>query len=147
MERQFAQRYATTGDRSYAAANYGQPSSAATKLLANPDVQNEIRRKARHKLQTEGAEIGVEVLITIAKDKLQPGGTRVRAAEALVKHSGISGVDTLDEEDLAGMKPGELDALLDKARRELALRAQGAKTIEHAPAIVIEQPAEQGVFD
>src|SRR5262245_2048458 len=98
-ERVFAVNYAMTGDRAYSAriAGYSSPHQSAAQNLANVDVMEEIRRLARRRLQTEGAEIGVAVLIEIAKDKLQKGSARVAAAKALVQASGVAGAQNLNE--------------------------------------------------
>lgn len=146
-EREFARVMALTGDKALAAAKagYSSPRQAAHYNSQNPDVQNEIRRVARHTLQTKGAETGVRVLIEIAEDAKQPGGTRVRAATELVKHSGVGAAEDLTDKDLADMSPAEVQTLLDKARRELALRLEGAKVIDAKP--IEEEPETAGIFD
>ena len=99
------------------------------------------RRRARERLMTEGAEVGVRVLIELAEDKNQKGSTRGAAAKALV-HSSGSTVPTLSQEDLADLPPDQIRALLAEAQRALDARLANLKTIEHAPtAFDSSQPA------
>jgi phage terminase small subunit len=124
MERAFAATMQRTGDPAYSAekAGYSQPGSAASKLMAKPDVAEEVRRRARHRLQTEGAEVGVRVLIEVATDELQKGSARVAAAKALVQASGVASVQSLSEADLAEMPPDKIRELLGQAQRQLEAR-------------------------
>ncbi|WP_439392562.1 hypothetical protein ACRQ5Q_24365 [Bradyrhizobium sp. PMVTL-01] len=144
MERAFAAKMDLSGDPAYSAekAGYAQPGSAASKLMRNPDVLDEVRRRARTRLQTEGAEVGVRVLIEIASDPKQKGSARVAAAKALVHESGVARAQTLSETDLAEMPPDQLQELLGQARRELAERLARRNTIE-GKAVPIEAPSAQ----
>lgn len=93
-----------------------------------------IRRRARERLMTEGAEVGVRVLIELAEDKNQKGSTRGAAAKALVHLSG-STVPMLSQEDLADLPPDQIRALLAEAQRALDARLAKLKTIEHTPTV------------
>lgn len=124
MEREFSAKMAVSGDATYAAekAGYSQPGSAGSKLIRNPDVAEDIRRRARLRLQTEGAEVGVRVLLELAEDPKQKGSTRGAAAKALVQLSGITGAASLTEQDLAEMPPDRIRELLNQAQRQLEQR-------------------------
>jgi hypothetical protein len=100
----------------------------------------DIRRRARERLMTEGAEVGVRVLIELAEDKTQKGSTRGAAAKALV-HSSGSTLPTLSQEDLADMPAEQIRALLVEAQRALEARLNKLKTIEHVPSPRLSQPA------
>ena len=101
--------------------------------MNNVEGAEDIRRRARERLQTEGAEVGVRVLIELAEDKNQKGSTRGAAAKALVQSSG-STMPMLSQEDLAEMPAEQIRVLLAEAERALAARMAELKTIEHAPA-------------
>jgi hypothetical protein len=134
-ERVFSRNMAATGDRLYSAriAGYSAPHQSAAQNLKNPDVAEDIRRQARHRLQTEGAQIGVAVLIELASDRLQKGSTRGAAAKSLVQLSGISNASTLSEADLAELPADKIRALLAEAQRALEARMTKLKTIDHDP--------------
>jgi len=147
MEREFAKQMARTGDKVYSAtrAGYASPEKRASQALQRPEVQEEIRRQAQHRLRTEGAEIGVGVLIELASDKLQKGSTRGMAAKALVQLSGIAGGNALSPEDLAEMPAEKVRELLAEAERLLSERMAAAKVIDHEPAPIAAPGA--GIFD
>src|ERR1700730_16651260 len=88
----FPRNMAATGDRLYSAriAGYSAPHQSAAQNLRNPDVAEDIRRQARHRLQTEGAETSVRVLLEVANDLQQKGATRVMAAKVLGQMSGVA---------------------------------------------------------
>ena len=135
MQREFTSHMAATGDRVYSAekAGYSDPATAASRLMAIPDVAEDMRRKARHTLMTKGAEVGVRVLIELAEDVKQKGSTRGAAAKSLVQLSGISSAAALSEADLAELPADKIRALLAEAQRALEARMANLKTIDHEP--------------
>ncbi|MGO3930849.1 terminase small subunit [Rhodopseudomonas pseudopalustris] len=147
MEREFAKQMARTGDKLYAAtkAGYAQPAVRSSQTLQRPEVQEEIRRQAQHRLRTEGAQIGVDVLIELAQDKKQKGSTRGMAAKSLVQLSGIAGANALSEADLAEMPAEKIRGLLAEAERLLSERMAAARVIEHEPAAIEVEAGD--VFD
>jgi hypothetical protein len=104
----------------------------------------DIRRRARERLQTEGAEAGVRVLIELAEDKRQKGSTRGAAAKALVQLSG-STLPMLSQEDMADMPAEQIRALLGEAQRALDARMAELKTIDHVPTA--QEKARGSLFD
>lgn len=104
--------------------------------------KDDVRRRARERLMTEGAEVGVRVLIELAEDKSQKGSTRGAAAKALV-HSSGSTLPTLSQEDLAEMPAEKIRALLVETQRALEARTKlvEGRTIEHAPSPRLPPPA------
>lgn len=142
MEATFAAYMARTGDRIYSAAKagYKAPHQAASQNLRNPDVVDDMRRRARSLLQNEGAQIGVAVLIELACDVLQKGSTRGAAAKSLVQLSGIHTAATLSPEDLAELPADQIRALLGEAQRALEARMKTIHAIEHEPAQAPESP-------
>lgn len=140
MQRAFSVRMAATGDPAYSAekAGYSAPATLGPRLAHNVDVAEDIRRLARHTLQTKGAEVGVRVLLELAEDTKQKGSTRGAAAKSLVQLSGIAGAASLSEADLAELPADKIRALLAEAERALAARMDKLKTIEHEPAAPVE---------
>lgn len=136
MQRAFSAKMALSGDPTYSAekAGYASPGVLGHRMMGNPDVAEDIRRRARHRLQTEGAEVGVRVLLELAQDVLQKGSTRGAAAKSLVQLSGIHTAATLSPEDLAELPADQIRALLGEAQRALEARMQQLKTIDHEPA-------------
>lgn len=126
QERVFAKHFASTGDGRYSAekAGYGSPAQRASANLGKPAVLDEIRRNARKRLETEGAEVGVSVLVEIALDSRQPGGTRVRAATELVKHSGVGRGDDGQAKEPHEMTAAEIQQAIDKLERVAGDRAK-----------------------
>jgi hypothetical protein len=136
MQRVFSAKMAATGDHAYAAekAGYAVPVNAGAGLMRNPDVAEDVRRRARQRLMTEGAEVGVRVLLELANDVKQKGSTRGAAAKSLVQLSGISNAQSLSEADLAELPADKIRALLAEAQRALEARMAKLKTIDHEPA-------------
>lgn len=144
MQRAFSERYAATGDATYAAekAGYAQPVVLGGRLARQEDVAEDARRRARHTLMTKGAEVGVRVLIELAEDMKQKGSTRGAAAKSLVQLSGISTAQALSPEDLAELPADQIRALLAEAQRALEARMTKLKTIEHEPARAEREASE-----
>jgi hypothetical protein len=136
MQRAFSAKMAQSGDPAYSAekAGYASPVNTGAKLMHLADVAEDVRRRARHRLQTEGAEVAVRVLIEIALDEKQKASSRVAAAGKLGQMSGIASAATLSPEDLAELPADQIRALLGEAQRALEARMQKLKTIEHEPA-------------
>lgn len=142
MQREFSAKYALSGDPAYSAekAGYAIPVVAGYKLANNPDVAEDVRRRARHRLMTEGAEVGVRVLLELAQDVKQKGSTRGAAAKSLVQLSGIQNASSLSPEDLAELPADQIRALLGEAQRALQARMDKLKTIDHEPAEEVDEP-------
>jgi len=140
MQREFSRQMAATGDATYSAtkAGYRAPAVLGSRLANQADVAEDVRRRARQRLMTEGAEVGVRVLLELASDVKQKGSTRGAAAKSLVQLSGIAGAQALSEGDLADMPADQIRTLLAEAQRALEARISAAKTIEHEPAAAPE---------
>lgn len=149
MQRAFSAKMAATGDPAYSAekAGYAVPVNAGNKLLHIPDVAEDIRRRARARLMTEGAEVGVRVLIELATDEKQKGSTRGAAAKSLVQLSGVAGATALSEADLAELPADKIRALLIEAQRALAERMAAAKVIDQAPESPQSAQGAHNIFE
>lgn len=143
MEAQFARHLGETGDATYAAtkAGYAVPVVVGSQKRHDPRILAAARQAARDRLRSEGAEVGVKVLIDIASDAKQPAGARVAAAVNLVKHSGISA------EGSDGAEPHEMTAeQIAKAIGELERAASAvAKPVDAHRVDALEVP-DTGVF-
>lgn len=149
MQRAFSGHMAATGDSAYAAtkAGYNSPAIMGSRLALQGDVAEDVRRRVRHKLQTEGAQLGADVLMEIAADKLQKGSTRVNAAWRLVTLSGVVGPQALSEGDLADMPADQIRALLAEAQRALEARMRLVGESAAAPQTLDNAEPAPNLFD
>ncbi len=94
-------------------------------------------------MMTEGPEICVNVLFSVALDEDEKGSTRVVAAKAIGQMSGMAAPQSLTEGDLADMPADKIRALLGEAQRalEARMRVVEGKTIEaESPPIAQDAP-------
>ena len=105
--------------------------AVARSAESTDEAADDIRRRARHRLQTEGLEVGTAVLIELALDRLQKGSTRGAAAKALVQSG--STAPSLSQEDLNEMSAEQIRVLLAEAQRAYEARLNQLKTIDHVP--------------
>lgn len=138
MQNAFSAKMASSGDPAYSAekAGYGSPAIMGPRLARNVDVAEDMRRRARHRLQTEGAQVSVSVLIEIALDANQKASSRVAAAGKLGQMSGIASAATLSSEDLAELPADKIRALLGEAQRALEARMKVIEGREIEPESV-----------
>ena len=141
MEAAFAKYYGQTGDASYSAAKagYSAPVVVGSQKKSDPRIAAAAREAARQLLRTEGAEVGVRVLIEIAGDAKQPAGARVQAADKLVRHAGLS-AETNDGKEPHEMTGDEIARAIAELERIASDRAK--------PVIEVEaNPPGGGLFD
>lgn len=141
QERSFVRHMSYSNDPTMAAqaAGYVQPASRGGVLMRRQDVLAEVQAAIAYRLKTEGAKVGVGVLIEVAEDKRSPAASRVMAAKALVQLSGVGTTDANEEKALHTMSRAELVVRAEQARRVLA--ELDAPVIEH------EEVLTGGVFD
>ncbi len=145
-ERAFAQHYAMTGDRTYAAtkAGYAEPSGAASRALQRPAVQAEIAKIQQERLFSEALPAAVQCLISIVQDAKAAAGARVQASKVILDRT--LGLDeALKGKEPHEMTPEELAKAIDALERVAAERARqvtSSSAIDDAPAA-----PEKGVFD
>ena len=147
MQRQFVANMARTKDATYSAAKAGFAHApvAASKLMANPVIQEATREEGRRLLRDKGGFLGVYVLMDIAQDEKQPASARVSAGKELIRASGI-GVDESEAgRDLHEMNGDELRAYAAKLERQADAikRAQA----DRARPVIDAEPAAPGVFE
>ncbi len=121
-EKAFVANMARTDDPVYSAekAGYAVPKVQGYQLKANAALADSIREKARERLRGEGAQVGVETLISIAKDPKQPAGARVSAGAHLTKLSGIAVDDATNGKELHEMNSAELAAYRQQLEKQQA---------------------------
>lgn len=88
--------------------------------MSKPHIDSEGRAVLTKRLHAEGASIGLDTLMLIARDGNFAAGARVLAARELVKLSGISGADQDDEKSPDQMSRAELEAAARSIRAKLA---------------------------
>ena len=120
QEERFVEHYARTNDPTYAAAKagYAHPQPRGSQNLQKPGLMALVQQ-ARERLCTEGAAVGVGVLLELALDaKRVPPGVRRAAASDLVKYSGVAADASGDNVEPHEMTADQLAA----ARRAQELR-------------------------
>jgi phage terminase small subunit len=122
QEGTFVRHMVQTNDPVEAArrAGYTQPSSRGGALMQRPAVVAQVQAAVAHRLQTEGAQVGVGTLIEIAGNKQAPTASRVMAARELVKLSGVAAGDDANDKPLHTLSRAELIDAAAKARDALA---------------------------
>jgi phage terminase small subunit len=83
QERVLAKNYAVTGNRAYSGqmAGFSDTSGAASKALARPQVQAEIRKQQLELLFSQVLPLAVKVHMEIIGDPKAPAGARVQAVK------------------------------------------------------------------
>jgi hypothetical protein len=147
MERQYVKSLAKTSDPHYAAtkAGYSNVAGAVHHLMANPLIAEATREEARRILREKAGPAAVYVATSILLDEKQPGNTRLKAADMLMKASGM-GVDESEAgRDLHEMNGDELRAYAAKLERQADAikRAQA----DRARPVIEAEPAGSGVFE
>ena len=145
QERTFVGHMVRVNDATAAAtyAGYAQPSSHGGTLMRRPAIIAEVQAAVSQRLRTEGASVGVGVLIEIARDEKAPKNARVMAAAHLVKMSGTgAGERGAEEKPFSEMTRAELAEARERAIAYLA--ELEAPVIEGE---VIASPPTGGLFD
>ncbi|CAO4149236.1 hypothetical protein LPLAFNJD_LOCUS2894 [Methylorubrum aminovorans] len=93
--------------------------------MGKPNIDSEDRAELTKRLHDEGASIGLETLMLIARDTNFPAGARVLAARELVKLSGVGADASDDEKSPDQMSRAELEAAARAIRAKLADLEQG----------------------
>jgi phage terminase small subunit len=85
-ERIFAERYAVTGDASYAAekAGYAVPASGASQNLRKPIVMEEVRRRQIARLHNELVPLAFDHAATVLSDPKRPDREKTMVMKAVL---------------------------------------------------------------
>jgi phage terminase small subunit len=132
QERVFVEQYARTSDGVYAAtkAGYGSPDKRASQTLAKPAIVDAIKQRQQERLNTQGAEIGINTLFEVAQDLKAPSGARVKAATEILDRCGFAKQqdDTAVKEPFE-MTPDEAGQYLRVAQARLLELAENAQLV------------------
>ena len=90
--------------------------------MNNPAVVDEVRRRQAQRIENDLLPLAVDTLRTVMADPKQPGSTRVQAAKVVLTQVYGRTAEGGGKEPHE-MSAGELQALVDQARRELAERS------------------------
>ena len=134
------------GTHAAEAAGYQHPGTRAWELMQNPVIIAAIRDTQLRKLHTEGAVIGVGVLLEIARDKTQLSKDRIAAAGKLLDGARLTGqgqqvAETLTDRPLNEMTRDELARFIAAEREAIDLledAAQGPNVLDVTPSVVPE---------
>jgi hypothetical protein len=152
-QRDFVLAYLANGGQAGKAAisaGYADPVPTGWKLLRNRAVLAAIHDETVQRVATGGA-IGVAVLVEVAQDKAAPPAARVSAAKWLAEAAGHglaarkAGELAADDDDLADKSLGELYAMAEQLREQLAAKRDAERVIEGDARIVApDEGGERG---
>lgn len=134
QERVFIEKYAATGDGPYSAekAGYNSPSARASQNLAKPAVQAEVRRAQMARLHNTLVPLSLDHFENTLRDPKAPIRDKTMIGKIVLDHAKAS-TDGETGKEPHEMSGDELQAALDRLRREASERAQPVKVIEHEP--------------
>lgn len=143
------EHYAKTGDPTYSAAKagYAHPVQRAAQNLGKPAVNDAIRAAQAARLTNDELPLAIDVIHNVMMDEKQPGRTRLDAAKFVVLQT-IGRDEGKGSKEAHEMTGDELQAALDRLRREAADRAR--QVIEHDPAeasTIAEAAGKTSPFD
>lgn len=111
-----------------AALASGYPALAAFGLLRLPNIMLAMRSEVARRLRSEGAAVGYQVLVRIARDEDAPKGVRAQCAMALLDRAGHvaprAEAAAPGEKTMSEMTPHELLDVINECEGELAGRAR-----------------------
>jgi len=134
-ERVFADAYARTADRNYAAekAGYSGPARiTAARALERPNVQAEIARIQTERLFNELLPAAIDCLKSIIVNDKAPAGARVQAAKVVFDRT-LGRDDALGGKEPHEMTGAELAAAIEKLESHAASKARQVEVVEVKP--------------
>lgn len=124
---------AATGDATYSArqAGYAHPQPRGSELLAKPKMQAEIRAQQLARLHNDLLPLAINTLQTALTDAVVPWGSKMVAAKIVLDRVYAPG-EAGAGKDPAEMTGDELQAAIDRLRREASERAKPIVEIEES---------------
>lgn len=124
-EQIFAERFATTGDRRYAAqaAGYAHPDQRAAAAIARPAVIAEIAKIQQEKLFNELLPLAVKVHAEILADPKAPAGARIQAVKLAYDRT-LGSQEGGQAKEPHEMTADEIAKTIDELERVAASRAK-----------------------
>lgn len=140
-EKSFSAVMAVTGDPTYSAAKVGArtPQARGSEMMARPAVQAEIRAQQLARLHNDLLPAAINTLETALTDKTVPWGSKMVASKIVLDRVYASNEGGAGK-DASEMTGDELQAAIDKLRREASSRAK--PILEHE-----ESSPKTGAFD
>ena len=137
----FSAAMAATGDAAYSAAKVGakSPVSRAFEMMARPAVQAEIRAQQLARLHNDLLPLAINTLETALTDGTVPWGSKMVASKIVLDRVYAPG-EAGAGKDASEMSGDELQAAIDRLRREASARAK--PIVEHEESI-----PKTGAFD
>ena len=148
QERTFATTFAETGNAVYAAkqAGYAHPHQRAASNLAKPAVQAEIRAQQLARLNNELLPLALDNIEAILKNPKASERGKIMAAKIVIdRTAGAS--DALGGKEPHEMSGDELQAAIDRLRREASDRAKPVQVVDLEPVNSQIEDVDKGVFD
>ena len=141
QEQAFVSVMAATGDPTYAAAKagYASPQPRGSQNMSRPNIQAEVARLQAERLFNEALPLAVERHIALLQNPLTPGNVQVQAIKLAYDRT-LGRDDAGTAKDPSEMNGDELQAMIDRLRREAADRAKPIVDIE-------EDSPKAGAFD
>lgn len=141
QERAFAGVMAVTDDPTYAAAaaGYKHPQPRGSDAMRRPAVQAEIRAQQLARLHNDLLPLAINTLETALTDGTVPWGSKMVASKIVLDRVYAPG-EAGAGKDASEMSGDELQAAIDRLRREASARAK--PIVEHSP-----EPPKTGAFD
>lgn len=139
-ERIFAEHYAMTNDKHYAAsqAGYAVPRSGASQALARPEVQESVRRIQIAELNNNLLPAAIKLLGEVLANPTENTRNRITAAKIVMDRT-LGDKDAGERKALHEMSAEEIQAELTRLRAEAADRAR--PVIEHEEAHEVHVPS------
>lgn len=139
-QERFLSKYARTGDLEASSAFAGISVETGRKWMRGSDVETLLHRLRERVLRTEGASVGVKVLLEIAQDRSAPQHVRRAAAKDLLGLGGHSeavaaaqAAAEVQRKGLEDMTADELERVAAAAAATLAQLRRQSATIDVAP--------------
>ena len=143
-EARFVEHYAMTNDATYSAtkAGYKNPAIRGWEKAKDPSVMQAVKRVQTARLNNDLLPKALDLIAHVLTDDKETTRNRLTAAKIVIDRTIGMGGDAGDDKEPHEMTPAELQARIDRLRREQSDRAQ--PVIEHVPAELdhVEQGAE-----
>lgn len=126
QERRFVEVYAVTQDAAYAAtkAHYRTPGVQGPQKLAKPALVEEIKRQQIARLNNDLLPLALNLIESVILDAKETTRNRLTAAKIVVDRTIGQGGEAGEDKEPHEMTPSELQARIDRLRREQAERAK-----------------------
>lgn len=146
QERVVAERFAATGDKSYAMekAGYAHVGANTARVFNRPAVQESIKRQQLARLNNELLPLALDTIETILTNPKATDSNKNTAAGLVMKYS-VGSAGEGEAKEPHEMSADELQAQIARLRAEAAERAKPVIDVE--PMTLDKTEGHSGVFD